>query len=308
MKHSLARYFSFPAKYLKYMFLILWAPWPVPSNTEIVSKLNSNINTGQVGCRLYLSLTGPVFLPKEKHVLFLTGQLLGLISAMMIETNGQWPINLAWGLTQGMPQPPHWDCPSKGIAGCRMTQTPPSSWAAPQQLQTQGKARLCKLSSQEQWRQASPWLIKCSPTRNRVSRQFFTLTKFNGFNFIVSAFSNGSAFPSSPPPSSQRTLPSILPTAKAKALQGETHISPFCCISFKSPSWEELRLSLKRVKCSYLLHFFPQNETNSRYWPCIFPPNNLSLPKAEIKMHIQTISLNALRIHVWRHAFINNLL
>lgn len=35
--------------------------------------------------------------------------------------------HVARALSQGVPQPPHQDCPSKGIAGSRMSPTPPSS-------------------------------------------------------------------------------------------------------------------------------------------------------------------------------------
>lgn len=187
------------------------------SYTETVSTLNSNINTGRVGCRFYFSLACHTFLPNEKHLLFLTGQFSGLIS-LWTETNGP------------RPQPGQWCHP-------RDAPDPPSCWDAT----AQGKhcAGPC---SPEQPTQASPWLIKCSPTRNRVSRQFFILTKFKEFNSIVCAC------PSSPPPSSHRTHSSILPTSQDTAL--------YKYISFNISSWEELTLSFKRIKCSYLFHFF----------------------------------------------------
>lgn len=94
----------------------------------------------------------------------------------------------------------------------------------------------------EQPTQASPWLIKRSPTRNRVSRQFFILTKFKELNSIACAC------PLSPPPSSHRTHSCILLTSQDTAL--------YKYISFNIPSWEELTLSFKSIKCSYLFHFF----------------------------------------------------
>jgi len=88
-----------------------------------------------------------------------------------------------------------------------------------------------------------------------------------------------------------------------------TH-TPFTYTSLKIPSQDQLSLSMQRVKCSHFFLLFPQSQTNS--WPCIFPPNNLSPPKAEIQTHGQDISSNALRKvhqrHVWSHVFLSNLL